>query len=74
LSAAAAAAAVQVFGSWTPVAAAWLFFAVGLLLQRLAMMPVAAMVFDQEAAEGSYRFRQMRFRAWAQEIALYRFV
>jgi hypothetical protein len=57
-----------------PVAAAYAFFAAGLLLQRLAMLPVAALVFDQEAAEGSYRFDQMRFRAWAAEIALYRCV
>ncbi|WIA08269.1 hypothetical protein OEZ85_007712 [Tetradesmus obliquus] len=62
----------QVFGSWLPVAAAYGFFAVGLLAQRLAMLPVAAAVFDQEAAEGCFRFDQMRFRAWAQEIALYR--
>jgi ABC-type uncharacterized transport system fused permease/ATPase subunit len=66
--------AVQVFGSWMPVAAAYLFFVLGLLLQRLAMLPVAALVFDQEAAEGSFRFDQMRLRAWAQEIALYRWV
>lgn len=62
------------FGSWLPVAAAYGFFAVGLLAQRLAMLPVAAAVFDQEAAEGCFRFDQMRFRAWAQEIALYRCV
>lgn len=36
------------------------------------MLPVAAAVFAQEAAEGSYRYALVRFRTWAQEIALCR--
>lgn len=63
---------LQVFGSWLPVAAAYAFFAVGVVIQRLAMLPVASMVFQQEAAEGGYRYKQMRLRAWATEIAMYR--
>eukprot|EP00775_Hariotina_reticulata_P011726 gene11726-11870_t len=62
---------VAVFGSWLQVAAAGMFFLTGLMLQRLVMLPVSAAVFAQEAAEGSYRYKHMRFRAWASEIALY---
>jgi ABC-type uncharacterized transport system fused permease/ATPase subunit len=56
------------------VVAAWAFFVLGAALQRLAMLPVAACVFRQEAAEGSFRFGHMRFRACASEIALSRCV
>jgi len=61
-----------VYDSWLPVAAAGLFFLTGLMLQRLVMLPVSAAVFALEAAEGSYRYKHMRLRAWATEIALYR--
>ena len=44
----------------------------GLVLQRLVMLPVAAAVFQQEAAEGAFRYGHTRFRAWAAEIAMYR--
>jgi hypothetical protein len=38
------------------------------------MLPVASAVFQQEAAEGSFRYAHTRFRAWAAEIAMYRCV
>jgi ABC-type uncharacterized transport system fused permease/ATPase subunit len=62
----------QVFDSWVPVWCAYLFFLMGLVLQRLVMLPVAAAVFQQEAAEGAFRYGHTRFRAWAAEIAMYR--
>lgn len=65
-------ALLQVFGSWLPVLSAYLFFLVGLVLQRLVMLPVASAVFQQEAAEGAFRYGHTRFRAWAAEIAMYR--
>lgn len=63
----------QVFGSWLPVVWAYLFFLLGLVLQRLVMLPVAAAVFRLEAAEGAFRYSHTRFRAWASEIAMYRY-
>lgn len=63
---------VQVFGSWCPVAAAYAFFLAGAVLQRVVMLPVARGVFQQEAAEGSFRYNQVRIRTAAQEIAMYR--
>jgi ABC-type uncharacterized transport system fused permease/ATPase subunit len=65
---------MQVFGSWLPVGCAYLFFLVGLVLQRLVMLPVASAVFQQEAAEGGFRYGHTRFRAWAAEIAMCRWV
>jgi ABC-type uncharacterized transport system fused permease/ATPase subunit len=62
----------QVFGSWLPVGCAYLFFLAGLVLQRLVMLPVASAVFQQEAAEGAFRYGHTRFRAWAAEVAMYR--
>lgn len=64
---------LQVFGSWLPVLCAYLFFLMGLVLQRLVMLPVATAVFQQEAAEGAFRYGHTRFRAWAAEIAMYRY-
>lgn len=51
---------------------AYVFFLLGLVLQRLVMLPVASAVFQQEAAEGAFRYGHTRFRAWAAEIAMYR--
>lgn len=65
---------LQVFGSWVPVLCAYAFFLTGLLLQRLVMLPVASAVYQQEAAEGAFRYAHTRFRAWAAEIAMYRCV
>lgn len=62
----------QVFGSWLPVLCAYVFFLLGVVLQRLVMLPVASAVFQQEAAEGAFRYSHTRFRAWSAEIALYR--
>lgn len=55
-----------------PVLCAYLFFLLGVVLQRLVMLPVASAVFQQEAAEGAFRYAHTRFRAWAAEIAMYR--
>lgn len=47
----------QVFdGSLYPIAAALAFFAVGSLLQRCLLRPVAARVFTQEKLEGDFRW------------------
>lgn len=56
-----------------PVLCAYLFFLLGVVLQRLVMLPVASSVFQQEAAEGAFRYAHTRFRAWAAEIAMYRY-
>jgi ABC-type uncharacterized transport system fused permease/ATPase subunit len=36
------------------------------------MLPVARLVYRQEAAEGALRYSHMRVREWAEEVAFYR--
>ncbi|KAL4860116.1 ATP-binding cassette sub-family D member 4 [Chlorella vulgaris] len=57
---------------WRCVAAVYAFFWLAGLVQRLAVAPVARLVFRQERREGDLRFAHLRLREYASEVAQYR--